>query len=82
MNRVLTVIATAGVMLVGAQAIAVDSAGQSRIPRRQMMDCMMKRMSSDKSLSYNEATKVCKDLLRTQNDKLASNTPIKPVNGR
>jgi hypothetical protein len=82
MNRVLMLIATAGVMLVGTQAIAIDPAGHSRSSRRQVMDCMTKRMSANKTVSYNEAIKACKDQMKTQSDNLASNAPIKPVNGR
>jgi hypothetical protein len=48
-----------------AQAHAVDSTSQSTMSKRQMIvqmaDCMKKRMSADKSRSYNEALKVCKD---------------------
>jgi hypothetical protein len=75
-------ITAAGVMLLGMQALAADLPGQAKNSRRQIVECVIKRMSANKTVSYNEATKVCKERLKPQNDDLASNTPIKPVNGR
>jgi hypothetical protein len=74
--------ATTCILLIGAQALAADPSSPSRISRRQMADCMMKRMSADRALSYNDATKVCLDQLKLQNAKLASNAPVKPADGR
>jgi hypothetical protein len=87
MNRVVPIIALTSVMLVGAQAHAADSTSQSTMSKRQMIvqmvDCMKKRMSADKSRSYNEAMKVCKDQINKESDDLrsgalvASDTPAK-----
>jgi hypothetical protein len=82
MNRVSLLIATTCTLLVGAQAFAADPANPSKISRRQMVDCMMKRMSADKVLSYNNAAKDCISQLKMQNDKLASNASVKPTDGR
>jgi hypothetical protein len=82
MNRGLMLMATTCILLIGAQALAADPSSPSRISRRQMADCMMKRMSADRALSYNDATKVCLDQLKLQNAKLASNAPVKPADGR
>jgi hypothetical protein len=76
------VIAMTCTLLVGAQALAADPSSPSRISRHQMVDCMMKRMSADKGLSYNDATKACTDQLKIENAKLASNAPVKPIDGR
>jgi hypothetical protein len=88
MNRLLTVIATTGVIFAGAQALAVDSGKQSTMSKRQMIvqmvGCMKKRMAADKSSSYNEAMKACKDQMHKESDNLssgalvASDTPAKP----
>jgi hypothetical protein len=88
MNLVVPIIALTGVMFVGAQAHAVDSASQSTMSKRQMIvqmvDCMKKRMSADKGRSYNEAMKACKDQINRESDDLssgalvASDTPTKP----
>jgi hypothetical protein len=82
MNRELTLIAATCTLLVGIQALAADPTNPSKIPRRQMVDCMMKRMSADKVLSYNSAAKDCINQLKVQNDKLASNASVKPTDGR
>jgi hypothetical protein len=82
MNHGWTVIATIGVTLVGTQALAIDLAGHSRTSRRQVADCMIKRMSADRAISYIGATKACKDQSKTSNDKWVSNIPAKPLYSR
>ena len=82
MKRVLAMITVAGVMLLGVQALAADPSSQAKNYRRQIVGCVIKRMSASRTVSYNEATKACKEQFKPQNDDLASNTPIKPVNGR
>ena len=37
---------------------------------------MMRRMSADRSLSYNEAMRVCKERLQPPKDTLASISPV------
>jgi hypothetical protein len=88
MNRVVTVIAFTGVILLGRQALAADDAGQSKMSKRQMIaqvvSCMKKRMSADRGISYNEAMRACKDQVNKENDTLAagalvaSDHPAKP----
>jgi hypothetical protein len=88
MNRVVILIALSSVILVDRQALAVDDAGQSKMSKRQMIaqvvSCMKKRMSADRSISYNEAMKACKDQVNRENDTLAagalvaSEHPAKP----
>ena len=78
MNRVAPIIVLVATTFVGTQAHAVDSASQSTMSKRQMIvqivDCMKKRMSADKSRSYNEAMKACKDQISKQSDNSASRT--------
>jgi hypothetical protein len=88
MNRLVVFIALSGVILLARQALAVDEAGQSKMSKRQMVaqvvSCMKKRMSADRSTSYNEAMKACKDQVNRENDALAagalvaSDHPAKP----
>jgi hypothetical protein len=88
MNRIVILIAFTGVILLGRAALAVDEAGQSKMSKRQMaaevVSCMKKRMSADRSTSYNEAMKVCKEQVNRENDTLgagalvASDHPAKP----
>ena len=90
MSRLLMVMSAAGAMLVGAQALA-DEPIHSKPFRQQIVGCMTKRMSANKSLSYIDAAKACKEQLKSQNDKLASGplaaaplasvAPLKPVSG-
>ncbi len=62
-------------MLTAAQAIAGDAVSQSTIRKRQMIvqvvNCMKKRMSVNREISYNAASKVCKDQVNNQ-----SNNPV------
>ena len=82
MKRVVMMITAAGVILLGVQALAADPPGHSKNFRRQMVGCVIKRMSASRTVSYNEATKACREQFKPQNDDLASNTPTKPANGR
>lgn len=70
MNRVPVVIAVLGALLVGTHASAVDWKNQPLATKRQaagmIIDCMRKRMSKDRSISYNEAAKVCKQEVAKQ----------------
>ncbi len=88
MNRVLAVITMIGAVFWGAQVLAVDSIRQPTMSKRQMIVqivwCMKKRMSTNKTISYNEAAKACKDQINKQNDNpisgalVASDAPGKP----
>jgi hypothetical protein len=87
MNRVMTAISMTGVIFAGTQARAVDSATPSKTSRHQMIvqivGCMRKRMSADRSSSYNAAMKACKEQINRESDNLpsdalvASDTPAK-----
>ena len=85
MNRMVTVIAMAGLLLVGG-AGGCRGPGQPALTRRQMLTqvigCMKKRMSASRTISYNEAAKVCKDQLKQSDSSsaplVAADTPAKP----
>jgi hypothetical protein len=57
------------------------AASPATYSKRQLSDCMLKRMYSDRTLSYNDASKACKDELRgSKTDAALSNTNTpKPV---
>jgi hypothetical protein len=88
MQRAVTAIALSGVTFVSTQALAVDPTSQSTMGRHQMIvqmvGCMKKRMSADRSSSYNAAMKACKDQINRERDNLpsgalvASDAPPKP----
>jgi hypothetical protein len=50
-----------------------------QISRRQLTDCMTRRMSASRTLSYNDAAKACKDRVRGRNNDAALNNSPKPV---
>ena len=68
MNRLLTVVATTGAMVITSQAHAIDSTDESTMSKRQMIaqmvDCMKKRKAANKDSSYKEAFKACKIQLK------------------
>ena len=75
MTRVLTMAAMGVVMLTGAQAVAVDAVSQSTMRKRmivQVVSCMKKRMSVDREISYNAASKVCKEQVNNQSNNSVS----------
>jgi hypothetical protein len=80
MNRMFTVVALSGVIFVGARALAVDSANQPTMSKRQLIaqvvGCMKKQMSASYSISYNAAMKVCKDQMSKQSDNSTSRTLV------
>ncbi len=45
--------------------------------RQTIKDCMSRKMTADRTLSYNGAAKVCAALLKPPRDETASNTPLK-----
>jgi hypothetical protein len=67
MKRLLRASLLVGVICSGTAAFAVDAVRQSTAHLRQVRGCMAKRMSTDRSLSYNEAKKACADDLKAQN---------------
>jgi hypothetical protein len=58
-----------------ASAWSAESASQSINVKRQMVDCMSKRMASNKWLSYNDAKRVCKNKLQPPPEALAAINP-------
>jgi hypothetical protein len=56
--------------LAGAQALAADVSTQnaSVANKRQMVGCMTRRMSANRTVSYNDAKKACTAQLKPQAD--------------
>jgi hypothetical protein len=65
MQRLTLILATASAVVAASPAFASDWKGQPLAVKRQMVaqviDCMKKRMSSDRLISYNQASKVCRE---------------------
>lgn len=62
-------------LILGAQAVAARPESAAVIARQQLSECMTKRMSANRSLSYNDAMRACKERLQPPKD-LASINPI------
>jgi hypothetical protein len=75
MQRAIAAIGLAGLMVIGATAAAVEP-GQSALMKQQMIDCMNKKMSVNKTLSYNDAMRACKVRLQPSKDTLAANNAV------
>jgi hypothetical protein len=70
---------TAAIFL-GAQALAVDSISPAKLAKRHLVECMTRRMSNDRMLSYNAATKACKDQLKIQSENATPAAPLRAAN--
>jgi hypothetical protein len=75
MKQFIRAIGLSSVMLVGAHAVAAPPASQSAIIKRQLNDCMSRRMAANRTLSYNDALRSCKGRIQPQKEALASNSP-------
>ena len=71
--------AALGLGLVSDGAVAADASTRPLSAKRQMILCMTKRMSDSKTLSYNDATKLCKEQLEAQRVTLAQSVIAKPM---
>jgi hypothetical protein len=80
MNRWLRMFVASGAVFVSAQAFG-NSISHPLSPKHQLIACMTKQMSASKTISYNEATKVCKAQLKAQTPTLASTAVSGPVSG-
>jgi hypothetical protein len=80
MIRTGTLFALIGAAGVSIQAMAGDLS-RPVSPRRQLAVCMNKQMSASRTISYNEATAVCKAQLKAKAPALASSIEPKPTSG-
>jgi hypothetical protein len=66
--------------LASAPLLAAESMSTATsFTKRQLADCMTKRMYANRTLSYNDAAKVCKDQLRGNKTDAALNNTPKPL---
>jgi hypothetical protein len=76
-GRLFALIGAAGM---GLQAMAVDL-NRPVSPRRQLATCMNKRMSASRTISYIEATAMCKAQLKAKAPTLAASIQPKQTSG-
>jgi len=61
--------------LFGANAPAAPPASQAAIVKRQIHECMARRMGANKTLSYNDAMRTCKERVQPAKEALAAIGP-------
>jgi hypothetical protein len=73
MKRSILILAAATAVLATSHAFASDWKGQPLAVKRQMvaemLTCMKKRMYGDRQISYNVASKLCRDEVQARLDK-------------
>jgi hypothetical protein len=74
MRRFITAVASS-LILLGSAAASAQPQTAAVIAKRQLSECMAKRMSANKTVSYNDALRVCKERLQPPKDTLASIGP-------
>jgi hypothetical protein len=62
-------------LILGSQTIGAQPERPAVIAKHQLSECMTKRMSANRNLSYNEALRACKERLQPPKD-LAAINPI------
>jgi hypothetical protein len=74
MRHAVVIIGLCGAVIMGS-AYSAEPASQSVNAKRQMIDCMSKRMHSNKWISFNDAKRVCRDKLQSPPEALAAISP-------
>jgi hypothetical protein len=69
------VLGLCSVLLLGAHAVAAPPARQAAIMKRQLVECMIRRMGANRTLSYNDAMRTCKESIQPAKEALASIGP-------
>jgi len=76
MKRLTLVFAMAGAVAAASTALASDWKAQPLAVKRQMVSqmvsCMKKRMATDRLISYNQASKECRETVEGQLEKSTS----------
>jgi hypothetical protein len=67
-----------GSLILGAQVVGAQPLSPAVIAKHQLSECMSKAMSANRSVSYNDAMRACKERLQPPKDTLASNNPSDP----
>jgi hypothetical protein len=64
-----------GSLIVAAQVVGAQPQSAAIIAKHQLSECMSKQMSANRSLSYNDAMRACKQRLQPPKDTLAAINP-------
>lgn len=79
MKRPLTMLGVIILLCNGGESLAQTRSVKSVGHVREIYACMVRRMSADKGLSYNDAMKACKNPVAPPATESASNTDPPPV---
>lgn len=79
MNRWVRMIVLMGGAGCAVQTLAVEPVNRPPSPRRLLVACMSKQMAASRTISYNEATALCKARLKAGEAALASTAQLKPA---
>jgi hypothetical protein len=77
MKAYLKAVALGGLIL-GAQTAGAQPESPAVIAKHQLVECMTKRMSASRTLSYNEAMRACKERLQPPKEVAAINPTANP----
>jgi hypothetical protein len=66
-----------GGLILASQIVSAEPQSPAVIAKQQLHECMSKRMSANRGLSYNDAMRACKERLQPPKD-LASINPTEP----
>jgi len=79
-KHLLLPLAVFGVIVASSQPASADPVSRQLSAKHRLIMCMTKQMSESRTISYNEATKVCKAQPQAQasHATLASSAAIKP----
>lgn len=73
---------TCNSLLIGAQTVSAQPERPAVIAKHQLSECMTKRMSANRSLSYNDAMRACKERLQPPKDLASVNQIETGTKGR
>jgi hypothetical protein len=62
-----------GGLILGAQTAGAQPESPAAIAKHQLVECMTKRMSVNRTLSYNDAMRACKERLQPPKDVASIN---------
>jgi hypothetical protein len=80
MTRLLKAFACCGLIL-APQIVSAEPQSPAVIAKHQLSECMSKRMSANRSLSYNDAMRACKERLAPPKDLASINPAETPTKG-
>ncbi len=78
MQNTLSIVLTSLTLFASMHVHAVAPPSQSALNKKQLIGCMNKQMTASRTMSYNEATRVCKFLIKAQNDRYVASNAAKP----